>query len=61
MTKTVYFLPYGAGINEAISKIFRTIPYWATRNNINSKFFKLEVECRAEDVGFVEKTLAPFE
>lgn len=61
MTKTVYFLPYSAEINEVISKIFRAIPCWTARNNINSKFFKLEVECRAEDVGFVEKTLAPFE
>ena len=59
--KTVnYIMAITAEADEAIRKLSHAIPCWVNIFPIDEDYTEIEIRCRAEDVAFVEKTLAEF-
>ena len=59
--KTVnYIIAITAEADEAIRKLSYAIPCWVNIFPIDEDSAEVEIRCRAEDVAFVEKTLAEF-
>ena len=62
MRTVAYYLEPNADLSLALNIIVEAIPCFLrpAPAEEDESFFYLEIECRAEDVRFVEEMLAPF-
>lgn len=60
MVTRSYILPIGDILIELHDEIVERIPCFTHIVNNEDKTATLTVDCRSEDVGFVDRTLAPY-